>query len=86
MALTSRIVANIYAKNGTPLENSLGAVNGRQNYFSNSGNLFYAAPATAVFNGVTCNSVIEVFPNGLNVNSDKYFAVETPAQLVTNGI
>lgn len=86
MALTQRIVANIYGKNGTPLENPLGTQNGRVNYFGNSENVFYAAPSGTSFNGVVCNSIIEVFPTGLNVNPNKYYAVETPAQLVTNGI
>ncbi len=86
MALTLRIVANLYGKNGTPLEKQGGTQNGRKNYFANTGNDFYAAPIGTSFNGVTCNSVIEVFPTGLRVNSDLYYAVETVAELVTNGI
>ena len=87
MALTSRIVANIYGKNLNALEGASGTQNGRVNYFSNSGNNFYSTgPNPPSFNGVTCNSVIEVYPTGLRVNSDKYYAIETVAQLVINGI
>lgn len=86
MALTSRIVANLYGKNGGALENKTGTQNGRLNYFANNGNTFYAAPVGTTFNGITVNSVIEVFPTGLKVNSDLFYAVETVAQLVTNGI
>lgn len=89
MALTGRLVANVYGKNGNALESGTGTVNGRKNYFSNSGNDFYAAPisgSNATFNGVTVNSVIEVYPTGLKVNSDLYYCVETVAQLVSNGI
>jgi hypothetical protein len=88
MALTSRIIANVYGKNGNALESGVGTVTGRLNYFSNSGNQFYAAPLTGPnysFNGITVNSVVEVYPTGLKVNSDKYYCVETVAQLVTNG-
>lgn len=86
MALTSRIVANLYGKNGNPLEKQGNTPNGRLNYFANNGNTFYAAPIGTTFLGVTCNSVIEVFPTGLKTNSDLYYAVETVAQLVSNGI
>jgi hypothetical protein len=88
MALTGRIVANIYGKNGNALENKSGTPNGRVNYFANNmGSTFYSVgPDGKSFNGVVCNSIIEVFPTGLKVNSDLYYAVETVAQLVTNGI
>lgn len=86
MALTLRIVANLYGKNGNALERQGDTPNGRKNYFANTGNDFYAAPIGTSFNGVTCNSVIEVYPTGLKVNSDLYYAVETVAQLVSNGI
>ncbi len=85
MALTSRIVANIYGKNGNPIEKTTGTPNGRINYFSNDDSTFYTSNGES-FNGVVCNSIIEVFPHGLRVNSDLYYAVETIAQLVTNGI
>ncbi len=86
MALTLRIVANIYGIDDHAVERAGSVINGRKNYFSNTGNLFYAAPNGTSFNGVTCNSVIELLPTGLVVNSKKYYAVETPAELVTNGI
>jgi len=87
MALTGRLVATLYGKNGNALEGPSGTQNGRLNYFSNSGNDFYSTgPNPPSFNGVVCNSVIEVYPTGLRVNSDKYYAIETVAQLVTNGI
>lgn len=87
MATTLRVVANLYGKNGNALENKSGTQNGRKNYFANTGNTFYdAGPGGASFNGVVCSSIIEVFPTGLRVNSDLYYAVETVAQLVSNGI
>lgn len=85
MALTGRIVANIYGKDGNPIEKTTGTPNGRINYISNDGSTFYTSAGES-FNGVVCNSIIEVFPTGLKVNSTKYYAVETIAQLVTNGI
>lgn len=86
MALTNRIVANVYGVNGNPLEASSGTPNGRKNYFSNDGNQFYPAPANTSFNNVTCNSVIAVYPTGLQTNPNFYYCVETVAQLVSNGI
>lgn len=85
MAVTERIIANIYGKNGNALEKQGTTPNGRVNYFPYNGNIFYPAPAGTSFNGITCNSVIEVFPTGLNQSSNKFYAVETVAQLVTNG-
>lgn len=37
----------------------------------------------AVVNGVSCYSVIEVPPSGLNVHGDKFIAQQTVAQLAT---
>lgn len=85
MALTGRIIANIYGIDGNQVDKQGGTVNGRINYFANSGNVFYTAPTGTTFAGVTCNSVIEVFPTGLRVNSKLYYAVETLTQLVANG-
>lgn len=85
MALTGRILANCYAKNGNQFDSKTGVQNGRINYFPNSGTQFYAAPSGTSFGGVTCSSIIEVYPTGLKVNPDLYYAVETIAQLVTNG-
>lgn len=85
MALTGRIIANIYAIDGNPLDKAAGAINGRIEYFSNTGNIFYAPNPVVSYNGVTIGSVIELLPTGLRVNSTKYYAVETPAQLVSNG-
>lgn len=86
MALTLRIKANVYGKNGSPLEKQGQTQMGRLNYFANTGNTFYNAPEGTSFNGVTCLSVIEVFPTGLRVNSDMYYAVETVAVLVSGSI
>lgn len=85
MALTGRLIANIYAIDGNPVDKQGGTVNGRINYFSNTGNDFYTPPAGTSYNGVTIGSIIEVYPTGLRVNSKLYYAVETLAQLVTNG-
>lgn len=84
MALTSRIVANVYGKNAYDI--SKGTAYGRKEYFANTGNIFYPAPIDTTYMGVTVNSVIEVLPTGLVVDSDKYYCVETIAQLVSNGI
>jgi len=86
MALTSRIVASIYGKDGYDISGGTGTVTGRLNYFANNGNTFYAANPGTVYMGVTCNSVIEVFPTGLVTNSSKYYAVQTVAELVSGGI
>jgi hypothetical protein len=86
MALTGgRIVANIYAKNNNPTDRLVGWVNGRTEYFPNSGVIFSAPNPVKTVNSVTIGSVIEVLPQGLRVNSDFYDAVETPAQLLSNG-
>lgn len=84
MALTSRVVAHIYGKNAYDI--SKGTAYGRTEYFPNTGNLLYDAPIGLTYMGVTVNSVIEVLPTGLTVDSDKYYAVETLAQLISNGI
>jgi hypothetical protein len=87
MALTGRLVANIYAIDGNPVDKQGGTANGRINYFPNpGGNQFFTAPAGTSIGGVTINSFIEVYPTGLRVNSKIYWAVETLTQLVTNGI
>jgi ribulose-5-phosphate 4-epimerase/fuculose-1-phosphate aldolase len=85
MALTGRLIANVYAINGNPVDRTGGTVNGRINYFPNQGTQFYTAPSGTSFNGVTCNSVISVYPTGLKVNPDLYYCVESIATLVTNG-
>lgn len=84
MALTQRIVASVYGIDAYDV--SKGTAYGRTNYFSNTGNLIYAAPIDTKYCGVTVNSVVEVLPTGLQVDSKKYYCVETVAQLVTNGI
>jgi hypothetical protein len=84
MALTSRIVANVYGIDAYDV--SKGIANGRKNYFPNTGNLIYDAPINTTYMGVTVNSVIEMLPTGLVVDSKKFYCVETVAQLVTNGI
>jgi hypothetical protein len=84
MALTLRVVANVYGIDGYDV--SKGTAYGRKNYFSNTGNNIYPAPIDTTYCGVTVNSVIEVLPTGLQVDSKKYYCVETVAQLVTNGI
>lgn len=85
MALTGRIIANVYGKNGNALEKQGSTPNGRTNYFSNSGNQFYPAPAGTSINGITCNSIVEVYATGLNQINTTFQCIETVAQLVTNG-
>ena len=85
MALTSRVIASIYGIDNYALEKGTGTINGRLNYFPNSGNILYTAPTGTSFNGVTCNSVIELLPTGLVVNSKKYYAVQTLAELISGG-
>lgn len=85
MALTSRVIASIYGIDTYPLEKAGGTINGRLNYFPNTGNLLYTAPSGISFNGVTCNSVIELLPTGLVTDSKKYYAVQTLAELISGG-
>lgn len=85
MALASRLIGNVYAIDGNPVDKQGGTVNGRINYFSNTGNAFYTPPAGTSYNGVTIGSIVEIYPTGLRVNSKLYYCVETLAQLVTNG-
>lgn len=89
MALTSpRITASIYAieRNFGGRRDIPGATNGRTNVFTNMTMLqFYVAPLAVTANGVTMNSVIEVYPTGLNQPSVKYYTDSTTAQLISNG-
>ena len=85
MALTGRLIANVYAIDGNAVDRAGGTANGRINYFPNQGTQFYTAPSGTSFNGVTCNSVISVYPTGLRVNPTLHYCVETLTQLVTNG-
>lgn len=84
MAISQHIIANVYGKNGNQLDSKTGTANGRINYFPYNGNHFYTAPANTVYAGVTCNSIIEVWPSGLNQFSDKYYCVETIVTLASN--
>ena len=84
MALTSRVVVNVYGKDAYDI--SKGTAYGRKNYFPNTGTLIYDAPINTTYMGVTVNSVVELLPTGLQVDSKKYYCVETVATLVTNGI
>lgn len=87
MALTNRIVANVYGINGNAVDRQGGTVTGRKNYIAYSApSTFYVAPTGTSYNGVTCNSRILVYPTGLNQTAVVYDCVETPAELVTNGI
>jgi hypothetical protein len=76
-----QVAASIYAINGT----SIGTVQGRA--FSFATQSFLARPIdsgqTAVHNGVTCNSIIQVLPTGLTVNGTQYYTNLTVAQIVT---
>lgn len=85
MALTGRIIANVYGKNGNQIERTGGTQNGRINYFPNTGNQFYAPGSVTTIGSVTIGSIIEVYATGLNQPNTLYQCVETPAQLVTNG-
>ena len=85
MALTSRLIANIYAIDGTPVDKQGGVANGRKNYFPNTGNQFYTAPTGTSHAGVTCNALIFVYPTGSQASGKSYACVETIAELVTNG-
>ena len=84
MSLTNRIVANVYGIDAYDV--SKGVANGRKNYFPYVGTLIYDAPINTTYMGVTVNSVVELLPTGLQVDSKKYYCVETVATLVTNGI
>lgn len=79
MALTGRLIASIYGKNS----NAIGGAGGKMNYFPSSQTYFYSEINT--FGSVTTNSVIVLLPQNNQVTPDKFYAVETPAQLVTNG-
>lgn len=87
MALTNRIVANVYGMNGNAVDKQGATITGRKNYIANYGlTTFYAAPIGTSYNGVTCNSRILIFPTGLNQPAITLDCVETVADLVTNGI
>jgi hypothetical protein len=82
MALLGRIVASIYR---TGVNDIPGGNMGRAYTFNSQQCLTYPAPAATVANGVTMNSIIELLPEGLVVDSKKYYTDSTSAQLVTNG-
>lgn len=85
MALLGRIVASIYRKGINDLPNPGPLIMGRSYTFNSQSCLTYPAPAGTTAAGVTMNSIIELLPTGLIVDSKLYYTDSTPAQLVTNG-
>lgn len=85
MALTGRILANVYGKNGVQIEKTGATQNGRINYFPNVGTQFFAPGSVTTIGSVTIGSIIEVYATGLNQPNTTYQCVETVAQLVSNG-
>lgn len=83
MALTGRITASIYNRNGYDLPNA--GVDGITENFPSNLTQFRATKAGTTANGVTMNSIIEILPTGLVVNPTTYLTDSTPAQLVSNG-
>ena len=83
MAATGRIVASIYAINGSAL--SAAGVSGITNSFPSDITHFYDAPAATTANGVTMGSVIVVLPTGLNVNGKTYWTDSSVSTLASNG-
>lgn len=79
MALTGRILCNIYGKGINPV----GGVGGVTNSFPSAQCYFYAK--TNTFSGVTTNSLIVLLPQATAVFPTEYYAVETIAQLASNG-
>jgi hypothetical protein len=83
MAATARILASIYAINGSAL--SAAGLSGITNSFPSDLTHFYEAPAGTTANGVTMGSVIVLLPTGLNVNGKTYWTDSTVSSLASNG-
>lgn len=82
MALTARLTASIYGKNGQ----SIGTTNGQTMNFPADLCYFYPAPASiGTYNGVVPKSVIVLLPTATKVQADQFYSVQTPAELVTAG-
>lgn len=89
MALTGgRVAASIYRINQYDLKNLLGTGPANQGVIYNFPSVqcnFYPAPAGTTANGVTMNSIIEEIPEGLVVNSKKFYTDSTISSLLSNG-
>lgn len=73
------IAASVYGIDG----NALSSSHGRPMAFPSLGiTVDTAAPGT-VYAGVTCLSVIQVLPTGLNQPPVKYYTAKTVAEIVT---
>lgn len=66
---------------------NIGATQGIQMSFPSVGTVFYPIPVgllpTNVYNGVTCTTIIEVLPQGLNQPSTLYLTADTVSTLDT---
>lgn len=77
------LTAYIYGIDGPGGNTDISAAGGQLNAFSVVGTHFYPTSDVRGAAQVTCQSVIEVAPTGLNQKSTKYYTAATVATLVT---
>lgn len=85
--MANHFLASIYRINAQDLNKTTGipATQGIPMSFPTVGTVFYPPTLGSVTaNGVTCVSVIEVLPTGLNQPSKKYYTDSTVSTLNTN--
>lgn len=84
MALTGRIVANIYAINGVPFK-EVGEIQGRTHSLPSDECYFYPAAAGETAEGVTINSIIVLLPTGSRSVGTTYYTNLTVAGIASAG-
>lgn len=85
MALTGpRIVASIYGAQGPAAAGAPIGTMGRTLQLAFGVGVSFYDQINSVGN-VTCNSIIEVQPNGLQLHPTKYYSVQTAAQIISGG-
>ncbi len=75
------INASIYGAN----ENTWNKPMGVNRVFDVTGVNVYALTPPTAYSGVTCGTVIELLPTGLEVNGTKYYTDKTVADLLAQG-
>ena len=73
------LLVSIYGGNGT----GYGSTQGTPMSFPTN-NIMLRKIAPTVYQGVTCNTAIQLLPTGLQVNSPQYYVAETVSTLVTS--
>lgn len=78
---TNLFLVQVYGIDAPGGATEIAAAGGQANLFGNQGIHVYPTTQTRGVAQVQCNAVVEVFPQGLNQISTKYFTDRTVAQV-----